>query len=133
MINIDNNTLDATIARLRDLLTWTDGWNSYDALAPDPDAVSRAEQWITEVYHHVASLNLQWITPNITGGGDGEVIFIWYHGQRDLNVYIERQEMHYLQAWDHSIDAKLDYGDINTIDDMQQLWQWLLETPQDEE
>lgn len=128
-----NDPLSTTITQLRELLTWPDGWNSYDALAPDPDAVSRAEQWITEFYQRISSLNLQWITPNIIGGGDGEVIFTWYHGQRDINVYIDKQEIGYLKAWSRGVNARLTDGDINTIDDMQQLWQWLLDTTQDTE
>jgi hypothetical protein len=118
---VSNDTLTAIVARLRELLTWQDGWNSYDALAPDPDAVSRAEQWITEFYQRITSLNLQWIEPNITGGGDGEVIFTWYHGQRDINVYIDKQEIGYLQAWSRGVNTRLTDGDINTIEDMQQL------------
>ena len=133
MNTTDDNVLSATIAQLRELLTWQDGWNSYDALAPDPDAVSYAEQWITEVYQHIASTQQQWIEPNITGSSDGEVYFVWHHGQRKLSVYVDKQNIDYAQVWGRGVKAKITDGDINTIDDTQQLWQWLLETTQDEE
>ena len=133
MSNTDNNALDAIIAKLRDLLTWPDGWNSYDALAPDPDAVSRAEQWITEFYQRIIDTQQQWITPNITATANGDVILSWRRGQRDLEVYIEKQDMFYIIIEGKGTDAKITDGDINTIEDMQQLWQWLLEITQDEE
>lgn len=128
-----NDPLSTTITQLRELLTWPDGWNSYDALAPDPDAVSHAEQWITEFFHHLMWSQQQWIAPNITGSGDGEVYFGWYHGQRKLSVYVDKQNIDYVQVWGTGVKAKLTDGYINTIEDMQKLWQWLLETTQDTE
>src|SRR5581483_10394660 len=108
MSNTDNNALDAIIAKLRDLLTWPDGWNSYDALASDPDAVSRAEQWITEFYQHIIATQQRWIAPNITSG-DGSVVFLWRHEKSKLTVYVDGwdQDIDYVQDWrEHDLKAR---------------------------
>lgn len=126
MNNVDNNALSATIAELQDLLTWPDGWNSYDALAPNSDAVAHAITWITAFYHHITSIQQQWIAPNVTASADGAVVFGWRHAQRSLEICIDEQDIYYLQAWGRSVNAKLIDGSIHAIDDMQQLWQWLL-------
>lgn len=131
-----DNPLSPTLADLQDLLTWQDGWNSYDALAPKPEAVARATTWIIELYQHLIAAQLQWLEPLISGGGDGEVTIHWYtEQQRDITIYIDadEQELHYVQCEGRGIGAKLTDGEITSIDDMLKLWQWLLETPQEKE
>jgi|SRR5580765_4121437 len=124
---MSDNTLDATIAELKDSLTWPENWNTYNALAPNPVSVSSAQQWITEFYQHITSTNQQWIKPNITASGNGEMVFGWRRGQRKLNVYVDEASIDYIQAWGNNINTEMTDGDIETIDDMQRLWQWLLE------
>ena len=130
---MSDNDFDTTIADLQGLLTWPDGWNSYDALAPKPEAVIHATMWIREVYQYLIETQQQWTKPDVTATGDGDVHISWYHGPRELYVTVEEQDIHYLQAWSRDINAKLTDGDINSIDDMHNLWQWLLNTPQSEE
>lgn len=120
--------LSVILARLKELLTWEDGWNSYDALAPKPKAVSRATSWITEVYQHLTSQKQQWREPNVAANAHGDVLLSWRHGQRDLEVYVEEQNMFYIIIDGKGTDAKFADGDINSIEGMQHLWQWLLET-----
>jgi hypothetical protein len=124
----NNNALAVTIAELQSLLTWPENWNSYDVFAPYPDAVARAIVWITDLYNHIALLKLQWITPNVTSSADGEVVFGWSYDQRRLTVYVHEQEIDYLQVWSNDTKAKMTDGYIESINDAQQLWQWLLET-----
>jgi hypothetical protein len=128
-----NSTLSTTLAELQDLLTWPENWNSYGALAPNPDAVSHATKWITEVYQHLTSQKQQWIAPNVTANADGDVLLSWRRGQRDLEVYVEQQSMFYIIIDGKGTDAKLTDGDIKTIEDMQHLWQWLLEAGKEQE
>ena len=118
--------LTTTIAELQDLLTLPDGWNSYDALAPDPDAVAHAVAWITEVYTHIMTTKQQWIEPSVTACANGEAVLSWCYGQKTLDVRINKQHIHYLQGWSRGANAKLTDGCINSIDDIHELWQWLL-------
>jgi hypothetical protein len=129
-MNNPDTALASTLAHLQDLLTWPDGWNSYNALAPKPENVARATTWLTEVYQH---LQHSWIEPNVTANADGDVLLSWRRGQRDLEVYIEQQSMFYIIIDGRGTDAKFTDGDITSIKDMQKLWQWLLETEQEQE
>jgi hypothetical protein len=127
MINTDNNALVAIIAQLQDLLTWPENWNTYNAKAPNPTSISIAQTWITTLYHHIASQNQHWIAPNITSSGDGDVVLSWRCVQRKLTMYVDGQDIDYVQVWGSDVKARIDDGDIESIDDMQRLWQWLLE------
>jgi hypothetical protein len=120
-----NDLLTPTITQLQELLTWPDGWNSYDALAPNPNSIARATAWITEVYQH---LQHQWIEPNVTATGDGDVIFGWHYGQRDLDVYFDADEQSpfYITADGKGRDTKIEDDNITSTADMLLLWQWLL-------
>jgi hypothetical protein len=122
-----DNALTTTITELQGLLTWPENWNSYDVFAPYPDAVVHAQQWITAFYKHIASLKLQWITPNVTASADGEAVLGWRHEQKRLTVYIGEKDIHYLQVWSNDTKAKMTDGFIESINDAQHLWQWLLE------
>ena len=126
-----NNTdypLSTTIAQLADLLTWSENWNSYDALAPDHEAVVHAMAWVTEAYQHLAA---SWIEPHVTASADGAVSISWRCGQRMIEMLIDEQDIDYLQSWGRGVDAKLTDGCIHRIEDMYQLWQWLLEAQQE--
>lgn len=127
MSNTDNNDLTAITAQLQDLLTWPENWNTYTALAPNPTSISIATSWITTFYRHIASQNQQWLTPNITASGDGDVVLGWRCGQRKLTVYVDGDDIDFVQVWGSDVKARIDDGDIEGIDDMQSLWQWLLE------
>ena len=127
----NNNALTVTITELQNLLTWPENWNSYDALAPKPVVVALAVTWITAFYHHIMPLKLQWIAPNVTASANGEVVLEWRYTQRELTIYIGEQDIDYLQVWSNDVKAKMTDGDIKTINDAQQLWQWLLEATQE--
>ena len=47
---IVKGALKETLTKLRNLLTLSAGWNSYDLLAPNSDAVLHAENWIVRLF-----------------------------------------------------------------------------------
>ena len=51
---IIKEALKMTLTKLSTLLTWSAGWNGYDSLAPNPDAVLHAENWIVQLFLVVA-------------------------------------------------------------------------------
>lgn len=120
---MSTDTLAPTLAQLQDLLTWEHGWNTSHALAPKPEAVSRATTWITDVYQRIADT---WAKPNITSDGFGNVVLEWWHKDNYLELFISDNDIQYLR----SDGTRMDDGTIAAIDDMQQLWQWLLEETQ---
>jgi hypothetical protein len=125
-----DNPLSSTLAELQDLLTWPDDWNTYGAQAPKPASVSRATAWITETHQH---LQQSWIKPHVGVNGDGEVEFDWRNEQRKLSIYFDEQEIDYLQVDGKGINAPMYDGTITSIEDMQHLWQWLLDAEQEQE
>jgi hypothetical protein len=128
----EQEALSPTLAQLRDLLTWPENWNTYNALAPNPAAVSHATQWITEVYQHLISQKQQWIAPNVTASADGAVNIAWRNSDKILEMLIDEQDIDYLQVDGKGINAPMYDGRIKSIDDIQQLWQWLLEPGQEQ-
>ena len=66
-----------SFAKLKNLLTLKAGWNGYDSLAPDRDAVVHAENWIVRLYLEAAELGRPWIKPNVIADAEGEVVFEW--------------------------------------------------------
>jgi hypothetical protein len=84
-------------AKLRHLLTWSVGWNGYDSLAPNSDAVLHAENWIVRLFLEVADAGLTWIQPNVIADANGDVVFEWWHGKKKLTVYIEDESAEYVQ------------------------------------
>ena len=69
--------LKETLTKLRNLLTWSAGWNGYDSLAPNSDAVSHAENWIVRLFLEVADSGRSWIRPNVIADANGDVVFEW--------------------------------------------------------
>jgi len=88
-----------TLGQIDNLLTWSAGWNGYDSLAPNPDAVVHAGNWIVRLYLEVADLGLTWIQPNVIADTNGDVVLEWWHGKKKLTVYIEDERAEYVKVW----------------------------------
>jgi hypothetical protein len=117
-------SLRDTFNDLERLKTWEAGWNSYDALKPQDAAIVNAWLWAIGLFQAVADLG--WIKPNVTGGPDGGVVFEWWYGRRKLTVYIEEQDIEYVQVWGTDVDAEITSGDIGSMAEARELWMWLI-------
>ena len=115
-----------TLAQIDNLLTWSAGWNSYDSLSPNPDALVHAEHWIARLFLEVADLGRVWIKPNVIADANGDVVFEWWHGKKKLTVYIEDESAEYVQVWGTDVDAKITDGSIESMSDSRELWMWLI-------
>lgn len=122
---IVKEVLTETLTKLRNLLVWKDGWNGYDAVAPDPVAVSHAEDWIVELFLEVANLGLPWIQPNVVADADGNVVFEWWNDKKKLTVYIEENNAEYVQVWGLDIHSEMANGDAEPASTRRTLWLWL--------
>ena len=118
--------LKETLTKLRNLLTWSAGWNGYDSLAPSSDAVLHAENWIVRLFLEVADLGLTWIQPNVIADANGDVVFEWWHGKKKLTVYIEDESAEYVQVWGTNIHSEMSNGDAEPISTCRSLWLWLV-------
>lgn len=115
--------LNNTLTKVYNLLTWNDGWNGYDAPAPRYSAVMHAASWIIRFFFLVAGSD--WISPNVTGGPEGEVVLEWWYDTRKLTVYISGQSAEYVQVWGTDINTDMSDGDAEPINVCQLLWSWL--------
>ena len=123
---IVKDALKETLTKLRNLLTWSAGWNGYDSLAPNSDAVLHAENWIVRLFLEVADVGLTWIQPNVIADANGDVVFEWWHGKKKLTVYIEDESAEYVQVWGTNIHSEMLNGDAEPISTCRSLWLWLV-------
>jgi len=115
-----------TLIDLHELLTWSEGWNSYGACAPKHEAVINAANWIFQLFLEVLDLDENWISPNVTASADGEVVFGWRHDSKRLTIYIGEKTAEYVQAWGPDINKDMDDGDADLTSTRQLLWKWLV-------
>jgi len=123
---IIKEALKETLTKLRNLLTLSAGWNGYDSLAPNSDAVLHAENWIMQLFLEVADLDLPWIQPNVIADANGYVVFEWWYGEKKLTVYIEDGSAEYVQFWGTNIHSEMSNGDAEPISTCRSLWMWLV-------
>ena len=115
-----------TLNEIYNLLTWPDGWNGYNAYAPKYDAVQYASQWIVMFYLDVMALGMDWIRPNVTASGDGEVVFEWRQGIKKLTIYIGNQSAEYVEDWGPDMITEMEDGYANSSSMRRSLWKWLM-------
>lgn len=125
LLSYVTETLEPTRARIERLRTWQDGWNGYDALAPDKGALAHAQRWIESMLWVTLAVRLPWSDPNVTGSLDGEVVFEWWYGKRKLTVYVSAQDAEYVQVWGPNIHSQMAEGIVHSPEDFQEVWRWL--------
>ncbi len=115
-----------TLNEIYNLLTWPEGWNGYDACAPQFEAVQYASHWIELFYLDIVSSGQEWIDPNVTASDEGEVVFEWRHGIKNLTIYIGNQSAEYVMDWGADINTEMEDGYANSPGIRQRLWKWLM-------
>ncbi len=117
-----------TVFKLRNMLNWRDGWNGYDACAPDYDSVMYAIIWIIQFFSELEETGLQWGEPIVTGSPEGEVVFEWRNGIKRLIIYMEdHQDAEYLKVWGTDIQSTMLDGEANSANIRRSLWEWLIQ------
>src|SRR5687768_3772442 len=91
--------LSPTVRRVQALRRRREGWNGYDALPPDPDAITYSEAWLRELYREVRAMGASWLPPHVTSSAEGEVVFEWWNGPKKLTVYSSGNEAAYVKVW----------------------------------
>lgn len=117
--------LKETRAKINALLSWSEGWDGYDALAPNPNAVKHAHEWIRKLFLQAVDLDRPWLKPNVTASSEGEVLFEWWRGRKKLTVYVGDQNAVYVQVWGANIDTEMAEGDAEPVSACRMLWTWL--------
>lgn len=123
---IAREDISPILTEINNLLTWPDGWNGYNACAPKYDAVQYARRWIVMFYQDVMDLGMDWIKPNVTASGDGEVVFEWRQGTKRLTIYIGNQSAEYVEDWGPDMSTEMEDDYANTSSARQSLWKRLM-------
>jgi hypothetical protein len=118
--------LSKTIRWVRALRRREEGWNGYDALPPAPDAIRHAESWVRQYFCEVADAGYTWAHPHVTSSADGEVVFEWQNGERELTVYISPETAFYVRSAENEHQLDTLEGDASSATIRRQLWNWLV-------
>ena len=105
-------------------MTWSEGWDGYDAPKPNPASVTHARSWVEELYRDL-SAGL-WIEPHVSADEDGEVSFEWWRGRKKLTVYVTPTAVEYIKVDKTNSSLEMKDGSIETPRDRRILWNWLL-------
>lgn len=126
LLSARNQTLEPILTEIYDLLTWPENWNGYDASAPDPLAIQHAAHWIDLFYTEILGSRLAWLAPHVAPSGDGEVIFEWEHGAKNLAIYVGNREVSYVKDWGADMDTEMEDGYVTSASMRVELWRWLI-------
>jgi hypothetical protein len=118
--------ISSILEKLKELSTWPEGWNGYDALAPKQEAIQYASQWIERLYREIIDLPLDWLEPNVTASAEGEVAFEWRQGTKNLTIYIGNQSAEYGKDWGTDINTEMEDGPAESPIIRRALWKWLM-------
>jgi len=114
-------TIIAINDEIDDLRAWET--DSFGCPAPNYSTIRNAKSWITRLYFQVAFEN--WISPNITSGSEGEVVFEWWQGVKKLTAYVSSQTAEYIQVWGSDIYEEMSDGNAESVATCMKLWMWL--------
>ena len=113
------------LERLAALRERAAGWNGYDALAPDREAIAFAETWLVGLYQQVTAHGAPWLAPHVTSSAEGEIVFEWWNDPRKLTVYCTTEDANYVKVWGPDMVTQMEDGDATSPAARQQLWMWL--------
>src|SRR3989442_2615769 len=114
----DSTGLADVLSRIHALHEWGEGWNGYDALPPKPRAITRAAEWMKQLYAEVLAAKLPWIDPLVCASADGDVSFEWWFGNRKITVYVSEKSVEYVKVWGPRVLEDMDDGDLRTAEDL---------------
>lgn len=76
-----------------------------------------------------ASLRLKnqmwWREPLVNVGIEQEMVFEWWHGAKNLTVYLLYNDAEYIKVWGADMDNEMQEGRAQSLDDLALLWKWL--------
>jgi hypothetical protein len=122
---LEGDELMPTLEQLEALRGRAAGWNGYDALPPDPRAITFAETWLVGLYQQVTGQGFPWLPPHVTSSAEGEVVFEWWNDPRKLTTYCTAEEANFVKVWGPDMVTQMVDGDASTPADKLQLWEWL--------
>ena len=104
------------------------GWNGYDVAAPRIEAIHHAMGWIGRMYDDVSRSELAWRAPHVAADENGDVTFEWWHGDRELTVYVSADgDVSYLKDWGLDMEGDMEDGLLSTPEQRHDIWAWFVQ------
>lgn len=117
-----------TFMKINNLRNRSEGWNGYNAAAPDSSAIQSALSWVVSLFFETVAADRPWLEPHVTSGPNGEVVLEWWNGDRNLEVYVEDQRVEYLKATSSDPETEILDGDASSEGVRANLWRWLTDS-----
>ena len=114
-----------TISEIITLLSWPEGWNGYDAAAPNSESVGHALIWIEDLYRDTLTTDTGWSAPHVVLDAHGNVVLEWWEGQKKLTIYVHPGPVEYVKVWGPDIFSEMEDGEVEGVEDRRALWNWL--------
>ncbi len=110
--------------RLSALGEFKENWTGYDVAAPDPKAITKAKQWVSDLFALALAQN-RWLDPMASPDENGAIVFEWQQGSRWLSVTITSETVTFLREGD-SLAGGYEEGIAETREQRENLWKWLI-------
>ena len=117
--------VEALVDRIRLLEQREEGWNGYDALPPEREAVVYVMAWLREFFREVESARLPWLQPHVMASAEGEVVLQWWRDPKRLTLYFSPHEATFIKSWGANIETEMEDGDAAPATNRARLWEWL--------
>jgi len=119
--------LPLTIERINALRELPQGWNSYDAAAPNPEAISHAILWVRQIALDASLASLRWSEPHVSADAEGDVVLEWWQGDKKLTIYVSADSVHFVKVWGPNIVDDMADGQVSSEIKRRALWRWLMD------
>ena len=114
------------ISRQFDIVkTWNDSWTDFGLERPSDLVIFHSENVIDTLLNSIITAGHEWLSPVISGDGDGNVSIIWYKQERELHLQIGENDIEYFKVWGANIDTEMEV-DFLKNDLFPNLWKWLI-------
>ena len=104
---------------------WKESWSEHGLEKPTDLAISHAENVIETLLNIVISTDYRFITPIISGDGNGYVTAIWYNQKRQLHFKIGEKDVEYFKVWGTNINTEMEVNYLKFEQNLE-LWKWLI-------
>ncbi len=116
-----------TTSEIIALLSWPEGWNGYDAAAPNSESVGHALIWIDDLYRDTLTTGAGWKTPHVVLDAHGNVVLEWWEGRKKLTIYVYPKTVECVKVWGPDIFSDMEDGEVEGAEYHRTLWRWLTE------
>ncbi len=111
---------NAVLDEIDDVAKYSEDWDGYDSLSPDPDAVLVAKSLVTQY----PQLFQGQFKPDVSADEDGRITLEWHQNPKTLVLFVGARETIVVQSW--GVQDKIEDSLLNAPNELPKLCDWLL-------